>query len=299
MSQPLEVTDPADAKEQAEWGKAAKYMLGGAAEAEDAEEAGSGEDEVREFSYRGKTVKVDPTTHEILEGLRREARGANGRLGSELARTRERLARMEGMLASRPAGGSEDGDSDADLEKLRPDPKLATRDIEAWQRQYDGYRDAKEARRLQKLEERYREDVATQARQREEAARTQEWADRFYSTYDHFDDPLLKKVVTDAYLEHRAEIDAYGPEGIEEAHARLAELADERLVRLKKAGKAADTETPNSDNRRRLPTFESSARATPRQREDKPDESRRDFSASSWSARERLRMSGREPRKER
>jgi len=297
MSSPLEISDPADAKEQAEWGKAAKYMLGGAAEAEAAEEAGSEEPEVREFSYRGKTVKVDPSTHEILEGLRKEARGANGRLGSELARTRERLARMEGMLASRSAGGSEAGDPDADLEKLRPDPLLATRDIAAWQAQYDSFRDAKEARRLERLEQKYREDVAGQARQREEAARTQAWADRFYSTYDHFDDPLLKKVVTDAYLDHKPEIDSFGDD-VEAAHERLAELADERLVRLKKAGKLADDQTPN-DNRRRLPTFESSARATPRQREEKPDESRRNFSASSWSARERLRISGKEPRKER
>jgi len=272
-------------------------MTRGAEAAEADAEAGSDEDEIKEFKYRGKTVRVDAGTYDVLEGLRREARGTNGRIGSELARTKERLARMEGMLASRSAGDG-GGAADADLEKLRPDPLLATRDIAAWQAQYDTFRDAKEARRLEQLEAKYREDVAGQTRQREEAARTQAWADRFYSTYDHFDDPLLKKVVTDAYLDHQAEIDAYGAEGIDEAHARLAELADERLVRLKKAGKAADDQTPN-DNRRRLPTFESSARATPRQREEKPDESRRNFSASSWSARERLRISGKEPRKER
>jgi hypothetical protein len=302
MAQPLEVTDPADAKEAAEWGKAAKYMLGG--EGPDGEDAEAGEEqqpEAREFRYRGKTLKVDPATHEVLESLRNEARGANGRLGSELARTRERLARMEATIAARAETKTEK-DDDADLERLRPDPKLATRDIDAWQAQYDAFRDAKEARRLERLEQRYREDVSRNAERAAEAARTQAWADRFYDTYDHFADPLLKKIVTDAYLEHKDEIDGFGPEGEEEAHARLAELADQRLVRLRKAGKLADPEqtNPNTDNRRRIPTFESSARATQR----KPDDSarskeRENFSAASWVARERQRMSGRTPRAER
>lgn len=300
MSQPLEVTDPADAKEAAEWAKAGKYMLEGHAEGE-SEEAGSGEaPEAREFRYRGKTLKVDPATHEVLESLRNEARSGNGRIGSELARTRERLARMEAIISARENPTNKE-DADADLERLRPDPKLATRDIDAWQAQYDAFRDAKEARRLERLEQRYREDVAQNQERAAEAARTQAWANRFYSKYDHFDDPLLKKQVTDAYLEHKDEIDAYGPEGEEEAHERLAELTDQRLVRLRKAGKLADPDstTPN-DNRRRVPTFESSARATAR----KPDESarskeRENFSAASWVARERLRMSGRTPRPER
>lgn len=299
MAQPLEVTDPADAHEAKEWEKAGRYMLSGGSD-DDAEDAGSEQQpEVREFKYRGETVKVDPATHKILESLRNEARGANGRLGSELARTRERLARMEATIATRAE--TKPGDDDADLERLRPDPKLATRDIDAWQTQYDTYRDAKEARRLERLEQRYREDVAHNAERAAEAARTQAWADRFYDTYDHFADPLLKKVVTDAYLEHKHEIDAYGPEGEEEAHARLAELADERLVRLRKAGKFADPDqtTPN-DNRRRVPTFESSARATrPKVDETARAQERQNFSAASWVARERLRMSGRTPRNER
>lgn len=300
MGQPLEVTDPADAHEAKEWEKAGKYMLtGGSDENAEGEEAGS-EPEVHEFRYRGKTLKVDAETHEMLESLRKESRGANGRLGSELARTRERLARMEATLAARAEKPAED--NDADLERLRPDPKLATRDIDAWEAQYTTYRDAKEARRLEKLEAKYLADQAAQQERARENARTQAWAARFYDTYDHFDDPLLKKVVTDAYIEHKDEIDAYGPEGEEEAHARLAELADDRLVRLRKAGKLADPDqTHPNDNRRRVPTFESSARATrPKAAEETArSKERENFSAASWVARERLRMSGRTPRNER
>lgn len=297
MGQPLEVTDPADAHENKEWEKAGRYMLSGGDE--DAEAGSEEQPEAREFRYRGKTLKVDPATHEVLESLRNEARGANGRLGSELARTRERLARLEAVAAAKV--DTKPADDDADLERLRPDPKLATRDIDAWEAQFNTYRDAKEARRLEKLEQKYLADQAAQAERAQENARTQAWAARFYDTYDHFDDPLLKKVVTDAYIEHKHEIDAYGPEGEEEAHARLAELADERLVRLRKAGKFADpdTTTPN-DNRRRVPTFESSARATQRKPEETArSQERQNFSAASWVARERLRMSGRTPRNER
>lgn len=296
MSQPLEVTDPADAHEQAEWAKAAKFMTGGVDPDGDEPEAGSEQKpEELEFSYRGRKVKVDAETHGILEELRKEARSGNGRIGSELARTRERLARLEASAAAR--GTTEQRpDDDADILRLKPDPKLATRDFPAWEAANETYQDAKAARKLERLEQKYREDQAAQQTRADEARRTTDWANRFYATYDHYDDPILKPVVTQAYLDNRAEIDAYG-EDVEAAHERLAELADERLVRLKKAGKIADdaTSTPN-DNRRRVPTIESSARATPRG-EQKPDESRRDFSASSWVAKQRLLMTGRTPRK--
>lgn len=296
MSQPLEVTDPADAKEKAEWDKAAEYMLGGKdPDAEPEQEAESHEDDVLEFKYRGKTLRVDREQYEVLEGLRREARGANGRLGSELARTRERLARMEATLAAREERPAREDDSD--LERLKPDPILATRDIAAWQQQYDSYRDAKEARRIEKLEQRYIADVTRSQEQAREASRTQAWADRFYSTHDHLDDPAIKPIVTQAYIENKHEIDSYGDD-VEAAHERLAELADERLVRLKKAGRQIDPD-PKTDNRRRLPTFESSARATPRAAKEDDGESRRNFSAASWSARERLKMGGKTPPKER
>lgn len=292
MSLPLEKTDPAlDTKEKAEWDKAAEHMLGGKSDP-DADDEGAGpDDDRRAFRYRGKTVKVDADTYEVLEGLRKESRGANGRLGSELARTRERLARMEATLAARE---TPQHDGEADLDKLRPDPKLATRDIDAWQAQNEIYQDAKVARRFEQLEQRYRAEVAQNENKAAEAARTAAWASRFYDTYDHLDDPTIKPVVLQAYLDNKHEIDALGDD-TDGQHERLAELADERLLRLKRAGKGV--QDPN-DNRRRLPNLESSAGPTPRKPEE-PDESRRNFSAGSWVAKERLKMTGRTPRKER
>lgn len=289
MPGPLEATDPADPKEAAEWGKAAKYMLGGTDEGSD-EEAGS-EETAREFRYRGKVIKTDAETLEVLESLRKEARGVNGRLGSELARTKERLARMEGAIAAR-----ETHREDTRPTITPPDPMLATRDIAAWQKQMLDYDAAVRAQERQDLERRYADDQEAARKKAAEDDRTKAWADRFYATYEYLDDSATKRIVTDAYLDNQAEIDSFGSD-IEGAHERLAELADERLLRVKKAGRVAEEQTPN-DNRRRPPTFESSARATPK-RAEAVDESRRDFSASSWSARERLKMTGREPRKER
>src|SRR6185503_11740640 len=135
------------------------------------------------------------------------------------------------------------------------------RDIAAWQTQYDVYRDAKEQRRLEQLEQRYRADVEQKQSRETENARVREWANSFYDEYDHFDNPSIKPIVTQAYLDNQAEIDDLRLSGNNEgARERLAELADARLLEIKRAGKSV--ESPN-DNRRRLPNLESSAAPTP------------------------------------
>jgi len=236
-----------------------------------------------EFKHRGKVLKVDRDTAATLEELRRDARGANGRLGSELARTRERLARLEGEITA----GRRTPETEPAIPPL-PDPLLATRDITAWQRQYDAHHSAKMDHMRADLEGRYNADRQAEAERARTGQREQEWANRFYSEYDHLDDPDLKPIVAQVYTEHKAEIDAFGDD-LSAAHEHLAELADARLVRLKKAGRG---DTTNND--RRPPRVESSAGPTPgMQTEDKP----REFSAASWVAKERLKMSGREPKK--
>jgi len=278
MSLPLEKTDPAEGT--VDWNAAEEFMRG--KPGDDDPEAGEASEtpEAREFKYRGKTVKVDAETHSILEDLRREARGANGRLGSELARTRERLATLEGRLAAPQPTKPDD-------EPQPPDPLLATKDIAAWQRQYDAYHTAKMARQMADLEQRYTANVQEIGNRVVASQKEKEWADQFYSSYDHLDSPEIKPVVAQVYTEHKAEIDAFGAD-TEGAYDRLAELADDRLVRLRKAGK--DTETTTT---RRPPRIESAAGATPR---GKPEEKVRDFSAASWVARQRLKMQGREPK---
>lgn len=234
-----------------------------------------------EFRHRGRTLKVDKDTATVLEELRRDARGQNGRLGSELAQTRERLARLEGEIGARR-------EPEQEAQLTPPDPLLATRDIAAWQRQYDAYHTAKTERMQRDLERKYLADRDQMTAQLTRGQKDREWADRFYSRHEHLDDPDLKPIVSQVYVEHKAEIDAYGDD-LQGAHDHLAELADARLVRLRKAGRA-EIET----DKRRPPRVETSAGPTPK---GKPEEKPRDFSAARWVAEQRLKMSGRAPKK--
>ncbi|MGH8897519.1 MAG: hypothetical protein ACRDZ4_10945 [Egibacteraceae bacterium] len=282
MSEPLERSDPAPGS--VDWKAAEQHML-----APDPDE-GAGEDEteaaeVKEFKYRGKTLKVDPEVYATLEDLRRDARGANGRLGSELARTRERLAKLEGVVSARP-------EAEDDIGVEQPDPMLATRDIAAWQRQYDAYHTAKMAKHAADIEKKYVSYVSEINSRVKQTQEENAWAERFYAGFDHLDHPDIKPIVAQVYTEHKEEIDAFGGD-VESAHERLAELADARLVRLKDAGKNAGDN--HNNNQRRPPRIESAAGPTPRRKvEDAP----REFSASSWVAKQRLKMQGREPKKE-
>lgn len=275
-----------------DWRAAEEYMTrGDGAEEEDGDgtDAGGSETpEFREFKYRGKTVQVDAGTYEILEDLRRDARGANGRLGSEIAKYRERLARLEGVVTAREPETHEEPDI------APPDPMLATRDIVAWQRQYDAYHAARMERLQANLEKKYL-GAMTQVNERvQRNVREKEWADGFYASYDHLDHPDIKPIVAQEYTAHQAEIDSLREGGDSEAaYERLAELADQRLVRLRTIGKEENT---NGNSNRRPPRLESSAGPTPgKKAEDAP----REFSAANWVARQRLKMQGREPRSKR
>ena len=280
MPGPLEVTDPAPGS--VDWDAAKKYMQGGS---EDAQDAGSDDEATgpKEFKYRGKTVKVDADTYSLLEDLKREARGANGRLGSELARTRERLATLEGRLSA-----GQQTRTEAEPELQPPDPLLATRDIAAWQRQYDAYHTAKMERHQQRLEQAYLGKVHEAEARMTEQRKNNEYAERFYSSYSHLDSPDLKPVVAQVYEQHKAELESLD---LDEQHERLAELSEERLARLAQVGKG----TPNPNSNGRPPRIESAAGASPRV---KQTEKPREFSASRWVAEQRQKMSGRTPKKE-
>lgn len=279
MPGPLEITDPNPAADPSDAAVEA-YMTRGELDPE----AGDGEDAapeaagLKEFKYRGKTVKVDAETHALLEEINKEARGTNGRLGSEIARLREQHARLEGMVTARTPEPAREP------ELTPPDPMLATRDIAEWQRQNDAYHDAKLARLQHQLEEKYIRNVTAAQEHIDRQAKEKEWADSFYNQYDHLDNPELKPVVAQVYTEHKAEIDALGD--VTAAHERLAELADARLLRVSEAGRGKTT-TPKTN---RPPRVESSAGATPRgTRTESPTQ----FSAATWQAQQRLKMTGR------
>lgn len=285
MALPLEHTDdPNPAADESDAAVEA-YMTRG----EGSDEAGDGEDaapeaaQLKEFRYRGKTVRVAPEVHDLLEQINKEARGTNGRLGSELARLREQQARLEGMVTARTP------EPTREPELTPPDPLLATRDIAEWQRQNDAYHDAKLARLQHQLEEKYIRNVTAAQETLDAQAKEKAWADSFYSQYDHLDDKNIKPIVAQVYAENKPEFDQLIASDPEAAQERLAELADARLLRVSEAGRGKTPETKTN----RPPRVESSAGPTPRgTRTDAP----REFSAAKWQAEQRLKMSGRAPK---
>lgn len=291
MSRPLESTDlnpAADPSDEA----VRRYMTEGTGADEEGftGRPGDGEDEAeapeaaqpREFKYRGKAVKVDADTYELLESLKKEARGANGRLGSELAQYREKLARLEGMVTARQP------DPTDDVPAIQPpDPLLATRDIAAYQRDLLAYHAAREVQLQEKLERKYMATINEAKAINESKAKEVAWADDFYRAYDHLDDKALKPVVAQVYAENQEEILLLRQTDSEAAQERLAELTDARLLRVAE-GVSGRGNTNTKSNR--PPRVESSAAATPRGKGDAPG---RQFSAARWQAEQRLKMTGR------
>jgi hypothetical protein len=281
MSRPLEETDPNPAADESDAAVEA-YMTRG----EGSDEAGDGEDaapeaaQLKEFRYRGKTVKVAPEVHELLESINKEARGTNGRLGSEIARLREQQAKLEGMISVRTPEPTDDP------EIPLPDPQLATRDYAAYQRELLAWHSAKEQQLQARIERKYLATVHEAKAINENKAREQAWADDFYRTFDHLDDKAIKPVVAQVYVEHEAELLDLRATDPEAAQERLAELADARLLRVADAGRGKDKHSSN-----RPPRVESSAGATPRGTR---TEARPTFTASSWAAKQRAKMYGRE-----
>lgn len=277
MAEPLEVSDPAG-EGAVDWDGAAKFFTGGNAEAGNDEGNENQTSKKVTFSIKGKKIEVSPEEAAALEELRKQARGENGRLGSELAATKERLARLEGVLSARQI--EKETKDDDDLSP--PDPRLAQTDFAAWQKANDLYHAAQMDKLARKLEMKYAQDQQAREQQQTQAQRDKEWADQFYSTYEHLDDQAFKPIVSQVYVENKAEIDALRGD-TKAQHERLAELADARLVQIRQAGKQiANTNRP--------PRLESSAGAGPRSKGD--EGTARVVTAASWSARERARMRG-------
>lgn len=277
----LEVESPAG-EGSVNWAAAREFALGKEAAADEAEAGDAAATETaaeREFRYKGKTIKVDSETAELLEDLRKQARGQNGRLGAELARTRERLARLEGAVTAPKR-------EEAPPERpRRPDPALAVRDFAEYDRQRAAYEAAVEADLEARMTARLEAERERDRRAAESERKNTEWATRFYSSYDHLDNPILKPLVAQVYTEHKAEIDEIeATEGLERAHDHLSTLADKRIVEVNKVVKS------NPNNSRRPPRIESSGGTPPRR--EAPPEPTKSFSAASWSAKERARMRG-------
>lgn len=259
-------TDPQDGDEDIE----------AAPEGEAANDAPSPQDELVEVRVKGRVLMLPRADAEAIEQFRRETRERDGRLGGELATTRERLARLEGMLEKQQPSRDEPEPQGP----TPPDHNLALTDFAEWQRQWDAYQRAEMTRVQQELVNRYEQERARERQETAAASRNREWADHFYRSNPHLNRPAIRPLVSQVYAENQRELDGYGDD-IAGAFSRLAELTDARVSEIASYGKTG--------TKQKVPQLESSSAPAPAPAEPEP---RKRFSTAAWMAKERERMKG-------
>lgn len=191
---------------------------------------------------RGREVRMSKEAADAYREQMREVRERDGRLGGEIAQLRERSARLEGMVES-VRGAGKPATADNDLQP--PPPKLAIENFEEWQRQFLAYHGAMMLRQQAELEGKYNSDQVAQREQASKDAQQRAWANKFYEDNPHLNKPHLRDIVTSIYRRNADEIDSLNKMSVEDAHERLAELADEAIVAIKSDGKKIEGETRN------------------------------------------------------
>jgi hypothetical protein len=235
--------------------------------------------QLKEFRYKGRVLQVAAEDYDVLEDLRRQARGENGKLGSENANLKERLARLEGILEASVTPGA---GAKKDEGPRMPPPELALEDFPAWQRQQEEYLEWKLEQKAQAARQEYETRMTEGARQQAEAAEAQQNAHLFYQENSHLDHAAFKRVVAQVWVEHKAEL---GSLAEEDQRTRLAELADTRIAEIRSTG--------GRSAKPRLPSLEGSSVAPPKTQAVAPSD--RPYSAADFvrAARERMRNGAR------
>ena len=226
-----------------DWDEANAFWNGKGAEGEDTEQGEEEEPEQQEeqgdglvdVRIKGRTVRMTPDDAAAYDQLLSEVRERDGRLGGELSQLRERLARQEGMLT-----GLQKPET---VEMPTPPPaSLAMENWEEWHRQWVTYNARMMQLQREELHGEYQAAEAQRTRMDAESRQNVAWAQRFYNDYPHLDDPELKDTIQAVYVRNKPTIDGLGT--VEDQYAKLAELAEQRILAIKRAGKPGSTERP-------------------------------------------------------
>lgn len=242
----------------------------GEEEEEEEQDEGDGLVEVR---VKGQAIRLTPENASAIQRLIDEGRERDGRLGGELAKMREALARQEGALSTMQAGKTP-----KDEMPEPPSPTLARDDFEQYHREMIAYQSKMMLKQQEDLRGAYEEAERQRTIRETEAQQLQAWGNGFYAEYPRLDRPELKGIVRDAYVANGTEIDALP---LTEQYARLAELAEERIVAVNSALKT------NTD---RPPRVEGAGRSRPTGQKTKPDV--KPMSGEEWMRRKRAQMRG-------
>lgn len=237
------------------------------------EEDGEEGQEAVEVRIKGRTVLMTPEDAAAYQEFVRETRERDGRLGGELAQLRERLARNEGALSTLQSAGT----PTAAEELAPPSDKLALEDWAEYHRQMTAWQARLVQRQASELEARYAAAEAERTQTTAQAEQDTRWVTDFYTEYNHLDRPELKSIVRDAYVARQTEIDAL-PQS--EAHALLAELAQERILQVNRALQNKTDRPPRTEGAGRQST------ARKKDTEEKP------MSGEAWMRRKRAQLRG-------
>jgi len=232
-------------KSTVDWKAANDFFTGKAKESEAAEgappegeqtqgseQAPAGDGELVDVRIKGRTVRMTREAADAHAEFVRDTRERDGRLGGELSQLRERSARLEGMIET-----VRTPQRVADDDIKPPRPELAIENYAEYHRQMLTYNATMMQRQQDEIRAEYRQDQEQRRTETTAEARQRAWAEKFYASHPHLNKPHLRGVVLDAYRDNFKEISGFGDD-VDEAHERLAELADERVLAIKTDGEA-------------------------------------------------------------
>jgi hypothetical protein len=228
--------------------------------------------ELREFRYKGRVLQVAPEQHELMTELLREARSANGRLGSERQALLERLDKLETRLSANQEVHA------ALSAPPKPDPQLALSDFPAWQGQMDRYNEWLVEQKTTSLRNEYNAAKEAEAAEAAAHAQAKAWATGFYSAHSHLDNEALRPIVREVWSEVSPQ---FAGLDTAEQYELLAERADARVAAIRGGTRPAKP---------RPPRLEGSTVAPPKEQASQPVSTMKPYSAADFVREARGRM---------
>lgn len=281
-----------------DWKSAEEFFTGQAKDAEAATPTPEGDAPAQPQAPNGDLVPVRIKGRQVMMSKEaadahaefvRETRERDGRLGGEIANLRERSARLEGMIETvrAPQRAADD---------IEPPPaKLAIENYEEYHRQMLAYNAAMMMRQQVEIEQKYNSDQGQRQAAAREEARKKAWADGFYAENPHLNKPRVRDLVVAVYRDNHKEIDSLINEGdVTGANERLAELADEALLDIKKGEGRPASQQANTSNR--PPHLEGAG--TPSNDKGSKADRFTPVSSASWVSRKRAALRGEKVRKD-
>lgn len=257
-----------------QWDAAEAFFAGKAKEgAPEGEPEKPAQESLVEVSIKGQKVQMTKQAADAYSDFVRDTRERDGRLGGELSQLRERSARLEGAIESLRTPKA-----NAEPDIKPPPPDLAIENFAEWQRQFTHYQAAMMMRQQAEMETKYQSDQEARVSKLTQDQTSRRWADSFFTKNPHLNKPHLRAVVQSVYTENARDIDDLSEA---EAHDRLSELANNRVIAIRTDGQDVTVNPPRLEGG-----------GTPTPRGGGKETAFVPVSAADWSSRKRAELRG-------